>query len=216
MNIAYEDEKENLLWALTDNGVYRLEGDRYEVNYYMDVERSLKSLDLMFDNEPTIAQLREQAVRYAEVNPEKIMNWRRESRLRALFPAVSFSVDKKRSTNSEIYTSATKDYVSIGPDDIANGWDISVSWKLGDLVWSDDQTNIDVRSKLMVQLRNDILDDLRRVYYERKRLQFELAMEPPQDIKTRFEKELRLKELTSAIDDLTGNYLSENIKKRSK
>jgi hypothetical protein len=27
----------------------------------------------------------------------------------------------------------------------------------------------------------------------------------------RFEKELRLRELTQAIDDLTGNYLSEHM-----
>jgi len=35
----------------------------------------------------------------------------------------------------------------------------------------------------MVQLRNDILDDLRRAYYERKRIQFELMTEPPKDLK---------------------------------
>lgn len=80
------------------------------------------------------------------------------------------------------------------------------------LIWSDDQTNIDVRSRLTTQLRNDILDDLRRAYYERKRLQFELMTNPPKDGDLKFEKELRLQELTHAIDDLTGNYLSDHIR----
>ena len=62
------------------------------------------------------------------------------------------------------------------------------------------------------QLRNDILDDLRRAYYERKRLQFDLMMSPPRDVRSRFDRELRIQELTQAIDDLTGNYLSDNIK----
>jgi hypothetical protein len=65
----------------------------------------------------------------------------------------------------------------------------------------------------MVQLRNDILDDLRRVYYERRRIQFELFAMPPKDLKMRFEKETRLQELTQAIDDLTGNYFSERTSK---
>jgi hypothetical protein len=70
-------------------------------------------------------------------------------------------------------------------------------------------------SSLWVQLRNDILDDLRRTYYERKRLQFELMSNPPRDMNAKFEKELRLQELTQAIDDLTGNYFSERMQKKN-
>ncbi|MCX5686711.1 MAG: hypothetical protein NTW09_04555, partial [Candidatus Omnitrophica bacterium] len=132
---------------------------------------------------------------------------------KALVPKVSVGKYIHTSTNSTIYTSATRDYVAVGPDDISNGFDVSVSWDLGNLIYSDDQTNIDVRSRLTTQLRNDILDDLRRVYFERKRLQFEIMTNPPKDLKARFEKELRIQELTQAIDDLTGNYLSDHIKR---
>jgi hypothetical protein len=47
-------------------------------------------------------------------------------------------------------------------------------------------------------------------------VQFELVTNPPKDANIRFEKELRLQELAHAIDDLTGNYLSEHIKKPDK
>jgi photosystem II stability/assembly factor-like uncharacterized protein len=198
------------LWALTDKGLYRLESGRYASDEYIDVERNLKSLKVIFDNEPYYSELQKAAMRFAEVDPEKIRRMRSEARLKALLPKVSFGVDKSRSTNSEIYTSATKDYVVMGPDDEDNGFDISISWELADFIWSDDQTNIDVRSKLTTQLRNDILDDLRRAYYERKRLQFELITAPPKDMKIRFDKEMRVRELGQAIDDLTGNYLSEH------
>ena len=211
--IVFEGEDESSLWALTDKGLYRLESGKYAVDSYVDVERSLKRLKIIFDSEPPFGQLQRQAMRFAEVNPEKITNWRNQARLKALIPKVTVGIDKNRSTNSEIYTSATRDYVAVGPDDLSNGFDLSLSWELSDLIWSDDQTNIDVRSRLTTQLRNDILDDLRRVYYERKRLQFELSDAPPKDLKTRFEKEMRLQELTQAIDDLTGNYLSEHTQK---
>ncbi len=211
-NIIFDSEDENSLWALTDKGFYRLEGGKYIMDERIDVERNLKDLKVVFDSEPTFQELQGAAIRFAEVSPDKIKKWRNEARLKALVPKISLGIDKDSSTNSEIYTSATKDYIVMGPEDISNKLGFSVSWELGDLIWSSDQTNIDVRSRLMVQLRNDILDDLRRAYYERKRLQFELMTEPPKDLKNRIEKEFRLEELTSTIDDLTGNFLSERIR----
>jgi len=175
------------------------------------VEKSFKNLEIVFDNEPPFVELQKAAIDHADVNPNKIKKWQRESRLKALAPKVSLGWDKKTASNYEIYTSATKDYVTVAPDDISNGMDVSVSWDIAGLIWSDDQTNIDVRSRLMVQLRNDILDDLRRAYYERKRLQFDIMTNPPKDIKSRFEKEARIQELTQNIDDLTGNYFSQHV-----
>ena len=211
LTVAGDDEKS--LWASTDQGLYRLESGRYITDNYIDVEKSLKNLNIIFDSEPPFAELRKAAINYSDVNPEKIKNWQRESRLKALVPKVSMGWDTNTSNTYEIYTSATRDYVTTGPNDIASGVDVSVSWDLGGLIWSDDQTNIDVRSRLTTQLRNDILDDLRRAYYERKRLQFDIMANPPKDMKSRFEKEARIQELTQNIDDLTGNYFSKNIKK---
>ena len=211
IQLLHEDGAADKLWAITDKGLYKLQGDKYIGDGYVDIEKSLKTVKATFDSEPAFQELQRAAMKFAEVGPEKITAWRREARMRALLPKVSLGYDTDKSNNAEIYTSATKEYVFVGPDNLSSGWDMSVSWELGDLIWSDDQTNIDVRSRLMVQLRNDILDELRRAYYERKRVQFELMTEPPKEIKARFDKELRLKELTSHIDDLTGNYLSTRI-----
>lgn len=212
--IIFNGDDESSLWALTGKGLYKLESGKYMPDQYMDVERDLRSLKIIFDNEPSFKELQHAAMKFAEVDPDKIKRWRNEARLRALLPKVSVGMDKDRSNNSEIYTSATRDYYVVGPDDESSSLDFSISWELGDIIWSDDQTNIDVRSRLTTQLRNDILDDLRRVYYERKRLQFEMVNSPPENIKARFEKELRIQELTQAIDDLTGNYFSEHMKKK--
>ena len=206
-----DDEK--ALWAVTEKGLYKIETDRYSSNQYMDIEKNLKSFKIVFDNEPVFRELQQAAMKFCDVSPEKIKNWQRDSKLKALVPKVSCGLANHRSTNSTIYTSATKDYIAVGPDDIYNAADVSVSWDISQIIWSDDQTNIDVRSRLNTQLRNDILDDLRRAYYERKRLQFDLMMSPPKDIRSRFERELRIQELTQAIDDLTGNYLSDNMRK---
>ncbi|MBI5124265.1 MAG: hypothetical protein HZA72_02470 [Candidatus Omnitrophica bacterium] len=192
--VIFASEDEKALLAVTDNGLYSFESGDYMMDKYPDIDKSIKTLKAAFDGEPAFKELQQAAIRYAEVSPEKIKKWRAGAQARALLPKVSFGFDKNRSDNYEIYTSATKEYIFTGPDDISDGWNVSLSWELGDFIWSDDQTNIDVRSKLMVQLRNDILDDLRRTYYERKRLQFELMSNPPKDMNLKFEKELRLKE----------------------
>ncbi|MFA5256076.1 MAG: hypothetical protein WC419_05225 [Candidatus Omnitrophota bacterium] len=212
--LIFAGEDEKVLFAVTDKGLYSFESGDYMMDKYPDIERSVKTLKVVLDGEPAFKELRDAAIKYAEVSPEKIKRWRSESRMSALLPKVSFSADRNSTDlwhwESGSSTRAGDDVLVPGRDSI--DWGATLTWEFGNLIWNDDQTNIDVRSRLMVQLRNDILDDLRRIYYERKRLQFELISGAPKDMNAKFEKELRLQELTQAIDDLTGNYFSEHIK----
>lgn len=66
----------------------------------------------------------------------------------------------------------------------------------------------------MVELRNDILDEVNKVYFERIRVKVELDNLSIEDRKKRFEKELRLRELTASIDALTGGYFSQQLAKK--
>jgi len=215
-SIVFDKEDEKDLWAATAKGLYRFESGRFIAEEYIDIEKAREATAIIFDGEPTFKDLQRAAMEFAEVDPEKIKKWRTQARLSALVPKISVGFDNSKSNTYEIYTSATKDYVVAGPDDINEGFDVSVSWDLANMIWSTDQTSIDVRSRLTTQLRNDILDDLRRAYYERKRLQYESIVAPPKDTRLRFEKELRIQELAQVINDLTGNYLSEHMRKPDK
>lgn len=214
--LIFANEEENMILAASDIGIYSYKAGEYIQDKYLDIEKSTGVLKATFDGEPAYLELQSAAIKYADVSPEKIKRWRADSKIRSILPKISIGIDKNRSDTYDIYTSATRDYVVMGPDDITDGWNIGLSWEISNLIWNDDQLNIDVRSRLNTQLRNDILDDLRRAYFERKRLQFEIMTNPARDLKMRFEKELRLQELTRSIDDLTGNYLSQSIEKRGK
>ena len=61
----------------------------------------------------------------------------------------------------------------------------------------------------MVQLRDDILDQVTKIYFERLRVKMELDNISIEERKKRFEKELRLAELTAYLDALTGGYFSK-------
>ncbi|OQX53813.1 MAG: hypothetical protein B5M48_02305 [Candidatus Omnitrophica bacterium 4484_213] len=207
------------LWAITEKGVFKLEAkNQEEKEIEKDKEVSLKQkIFELFAHEPSIREVQEKAIEYAEVHPDKIKRWWRLSAKRAILPKFSVGVDgnKDITSSDSIWGSTSKEFYHTGPDDKTVydkfGWDVSLTWDLGDLIWSDAQTSIDVRSRLMVQLREDILDEVTRTYFERKRLKIELFLSPPKDEQRKIEKELRLEELTANLDALTGGWFSENI-----
>ncbi len=166
-----------------------------------------KDILRLFAHEPGIREVQEIAIEYAEVHPEKITKWRSAAKQKALLPNVSVGVDRYVTDYWHWDAGQNPDTLQRGDDVIR--WDITMSWDLGDLVWSTDQTSIDTRSRLMVQLRDDILDEITRTYFERRRLQIEAYLAPPSDIKQRLEKELRIQELTADLDALTGRRFSE-------
>ena len=195
------------LWAATDHGLYRATlGPEL-----FDEEASPSAQELLgnFTHEPTIRDVRDAAIRYAEVHPGKIAAWRTQARLRSLVPKFSFAGDTNLTDFRHWDSGTNPDSLLKGERDI--DWNASITWEPADLIWSDDQTSIDVRSKLMVELRDDIVDDVTRTYFERRRLQAALLTNPPKDEKTLLEKELRLQELTAMIDGLTGGYFSRQL-----
>jgi len=203
-----QDTQDNL-YAATDKGLFKA-----IVRYVSDdSQNSMESL--YCKGEPKINQVQEAAINYAEVQPEKIMRWRNQAAKRALLPQLSVGIDRNTSDlwhwEGGSTTKSDDDILRRGRDNI--DWDITLSWNLGELIWNDDQANIDVRSRLMVQLRDDILDEVNKLYFERLRVKMELDNLTIEERKKRFEKELRLQELTASLDALTGGYFSQQINK---
>lgn len=198
-------DKNKILWAATKKGIFKT------IPSTENREAGAEEVLSMFDDEPSIEDILKVAIRYAEVHPEKIEGWRKAASRRGWLPDLRVGYDQDRDWQSSYY------YYSgtYRGDDITRekdwGWSVSLTWELGDIIWNDDQTSIDTRSRLMVQLRDDVLREVTRLYFERRRLQVEMLLSPPQKIKNRAENELRLQELTADIDALTGFYLSKSM-----
>lgn len=206
---------EETLWAVSQRGVLRMKRKRPERGEW---ERETLEMLSSFEGEPSIGEIQEVAIRYSETHPEKINAWRKAVSRKGWFPKVTTGIDIDIDRNVDIDRGGTgdTDFFIIGPDERAFNWDIDVTWDLGELIWNDDQTSIDVRSRLMVQLRDDILDEVTRLYFERRRLQIALLTQPPKTPEEHISQELRLQELTADIDALTGGYLSQVLRVRRK
>lgn len=201
------EDSQNNLYLASDKGLFKMVLGGGVIQEKAESGRRDKNVSRIYGisskNEPTIQEIQKVAVKYAEVHPEKITNWRRQARLRAFLPELDLSYDKT------VFTSVSfpQGRSFVGPLD----WGVALKWDLADFVFSSDQTSIDVRSRLMVQLRDDILNEVTRLYFERRRLQLELEEEGLSE-KARTDKLLRLEELTALIDGLTGGYLTKKTK----
>ncbi len=204
-----------VLWSATGHGIFktaRSANGSLSERKEMTVEEALS----MFSHEPSIEEIRQAAMEYAEVQPEKIKKWRKSAARKAWLPDLRVAYDDAEDWQSSTYfykNTYEEQYVT--DDDITEGndrgWSVSMTWELGDLIYNSAQTSIDVRSRLMVQLRDDILNEVTRLHFERRRMQIEMITLPPTDPHNRLDKELRLQELTAGIDALTGSYLSKRL-----
>lgn len=194
-------DSQGRLYAACDKGVFK-SSLRKEMVLHHDA-----------GNEPGIRQVQQAAIEYAEVAPEKIKLWRKQAAKKAVLPRLTVGVDRNTSDlwhwEGGSTTKTDDDILRRGRDSVE--WDIALSWDLGELIWNSDQTSIDVRSRLMVELRDDILNEVTKIYFERLRVKKELDGLPIEDRKKRWEKELRLQELTSLLDALTGGYFSRHL-----
>lgn len=208
--VTYSGQGDFLL-AATSAGIFRLPHPDLKIEPVSgEIPPSAAEFLNRFANEPSISAVQAAAVRYAEVHPDKIAGWRRAAARKALLPTLSFDTDLDKDRNVDVDRGGTgdPDRFIVGPEEESFAWSFDVSWNLGELIWNDDQTSIDSRSKLMVELREDILNQVTHLYYERRRLQAEIALSPTGDLAVQIEKDLRLQELTAQLDALTGGFLT--------
>ncbi len=216
-NVVYSLMQDNAgrLYAACDNGLFRTSSQQLTLKAGQILSSAYSK------DEPDIRAVQQKAIEYAEVEPEKIERWRSQAAKKAILPRLSVSLDHddNHTISDSVWgtygTATTPGKYYIGPDDETkynnSGWSVSLSWELGDLIWSEAQTSIDTRSRLMVQLRGDILDEVTKLYFERLRVKLELDNISIEERKKRLEKELRLEELTASLDYFTGGYFSQAI-----
>jgi len=170
-------------------------------------------LKKLFSLEPTVREVQGAAIRYGDLGNGKIKRWQWSSRLRAFIPRLTFGKDFSSNASVDIDRGGTNnpDVFISGPEEVDKGWDLGVSWELGDLLYSTAQTSIDSRAKLLVELRESILSQVTRIYFERRRIQMEVALSSPPSPQQHYDLLLRLDELTAHLDALTDGFVSRRL-----
>ncbi len=207
IDVSYLAQNDDTIYGATDRGLFIMPLTKTLTSTNpTNPTNSISSTNST--NEPTIQEVQQLAIHYAEVDPDKITRWRDLARKKALLPTLSAGLNRSATELYHWDSGPNPDILSKGRDYL--DWDLTISWNLADIVWSTDQTTIDSRSKLMVELRQDVLDQVTRLYFERRRVQTELARGTT-DPQIDTEKHMRVEELTALIDAFTGGQFSKKI-----
>ncbi len=214
--IAILEAEKDWLVASTQDGFMRyplIPEEMLPPEIWIPSPERMKLFSELIRMEPTAREVHQAVIRYGNLSQWKIRRWQAESRLAALAPSLSFGRDFSRRNNIDVDRAdvITPDEFIDGPDDTTESWDMNVSWDFGDFLWSSNQTSIDSREKLMVELRNDLLSEATRIYHERRRLEMDIAFSLPPSEREHFEKMIRLDELTSLLDGMTDGFMSQRL-----
>jgi hypothetical protein len=80
---------------------------------------------------------------------------------------------------------------------------VSLTWELGDTVFNLEEVDVSRELRSVIALRDDVLDEVTQLYFERERVVARLAQAPPGDPE-RDALALRADELAASLDAWTG------------
>jgi len=191
-------------------------------------------------HEPSIEEVRKAALAYLDLDPEWIRGLREGVKRRGALPVVGLRLGAERSR------SHTRDYdesfVS-GALHHLNDWDrdrntdyavsLNLSWDLADLAYHPESIDVSDEARDILELRDEVLDELTQLYFDRHRTLLELAFLEQEQAAAHpgFSSEvspsaaplrsveaerlrLRADELAAGIDAWTGGWFSERVQQQ--
>jgi hypothetical protein len=167
--------------------------------------------------DPPIERVHRAALDFLDLGPARIEEMRRGVRRRGWLPelalvgAAARDRDEGRAFDESFVSGALRQLVD--RDEGAsndNALSLSFTWDLADLAFHPEQIDISREAREVIELRDDVLDEITHLYFERRRVLVELAgAETPADaIRLR----LRAAELAAGIDAWTGGWFSRALR----
>jgi competence ComEA-like helix-hairpin-helix protein len=164
-----------------------------------------------YAGEPTVREVQEHAIEYVRVHPEIIDSWRLRARTNALAPRLTTNAQGDTNNGLRSVSATGQPTQEVRTDDTGGRLVVGATWELDRLVFEPQEMAVSREGVRMSNLRDRVLDEVTRRYFERRRLQVDLELSPPTDLGDRVKKELRLQELTADIDAATGGWFSQKL-----
>jgi hypothetical protein len=157
--------------------------------------------------DPPIAAVQRAAADHDGVDPDRIRAWVARPRSAHWLPRVSVDASRSDRDTRVIGVTGTveSDYLRLSP---TTQYGIRLSWDLDQLVFSRDEPAAAWTASRLVDRREERVRRATRLYFQRRRLLAQLALEPPREPLKRAERETQVDEITAELDELTGGLFS--------
>jgi len=175
-----------------------------------------------FASEPPIQRVQAWASEAARSEPERVARLLRASRTFAAWPQLKLQYRIKDERGQDwIYRTGAggtpvpdQDLFSVLDEaerDLDHWVTMEARWDLQELVMSSEHIRMINEAQDLVKLRDTVLAEVTRLYYDRRRQQVQMLLSPPDALQARLDDALRLQELTAAIDALTAGQFSHAL-----
>jgi hypothetical protein len=161
--------------------------------------------------EPALEELGRAAVARADADLEVTRSWSRRPNAAAVLPTLKlvFDYDTGRDESLDRYQEKPDRWGADSDQDL--GFQVQAQWELDELIFNSDEIRVWNAIADRVGRREALLGLLTSYYFERRRLQLVALLAPPSDLTELIDLQMRIGELTSAIDSLTGGLLSRRL-----
>jgi hypothetical protein len=181
-------------------------------------EPSVPLLKTLGAGEPSVHQVQVAALRYLDLGPQRIRALQRGVRRRGWLPRFEFrgSYGGERSRQLDYDEAFTYDAPRLFLDrERERSRDFAVAavlvWDLADIAYHPESIDVSKEAREIIELRDDVLDEITQLYFERRRALLQLASQPsPRSGESR-RLRLRTDELGSGLDAWTGGWWSRAV-----
>lgn len=167
--------------------------------------------------DPPLEAVRHAALAYLDLGGERLRNLRHGPERRGWLPEMTLRLghDHSRSHNEdydEAFLSGGLRRLFDHTDDRSSGFDatLSIAWDFGDIVYHPESVDVSREMRELVELRDDVLDEIHHLYFERRRVLLELLELPEGRPFEAARLRLRADELAAGIDAWTGGWFSRH------
>ena len=201
---------EGVLYAGSDNGLAVAE--RAPV-FSASAEVAQPIID---PSEPDVHRVHRAALRYLSLDPARIAALRRGVSRRGWFPTLSFRAThdrdrRRRSDYDEAFVSGEMRRFNDRDQDRSRDlqFQLTVSWDFGEIAYHPESIDVSREAREIIELRDDVLDEITQLYFERRRVLAALASQL--DSPAASELRLRAAQLAAGIDAWTDGWYGRQL-----
>jgi hypothetical protein len=174
--------------------------------------RSAAELLDTFKGEPTVREVQLMTMEYSKTDPAYVEAWLKAGATTNLLPKIDFWYaygDGQGDDYDYVSNEALLDKTSV---DNKNTITAKAQWNFSKALMSSERIRVISEAQDIVKLRDKVLEEVTRLYFERRKLQVDMVLNAG-DFKAQVKNELRLQELTAQLDAFTGGRFGKALKK---
>jgi hypothetical protein len=169
--------------------------------------------------EPEVGDVQRAALRYLELGSDRLARFQRQVARRGFMPefTVHGAYGGVRAYDEDhdetVFASGERyqllDRLNERQRDFGVG--ATLRWDLGDTVYNPEEIDISKEVRELIELRDEVLDEINQLYFERRRVLLERALLPDPASPEAERLALRARELGAGLDAWTGGWWSRQV-----